>query len=429
MKKRIIGVTVGTTLNPQRLGEHVHDGKSAYELAVEAGFKGTQEEWLYSLKGKDGVDGKDGYSPVKGKDYFDGQPGRDGRDGKDGKDGYTPVKGVDYFDGTDGKDGKDGKNGYTPVKGVDYFDGRNGRDGRDGEDGEDAVSPVVDIADIDGGHRITITDKDGSKTFDVMDGKDGQDGQGGSSSSDIFEIDMLTVNAHGGVAANEDLNGLTTHEILKKILYPYVQPVLGNATASPNGGTYEKGVTKTITQVSISVTKKSEAITKVALYNGSTLISEKTGDDVKNGGTITFTGLSIVVPTNGNQLTVNVTDAKGTTQEKKTTAMTFVYPYYIGTCAAGATINEALVEGLSKKVVTKGNKSNSFTVSNGHMVFAYPKAHGVLKSILDPNNFETIGNYTRSEVNVTGLDGTAQTYYVYVSGATTVSAFTVNFKY
>ena len=246
---------------------------------------------------------------------------------------------------------------------------------------------------------------------------------------DIFEIDMLTVNAHGGVAANEDLNGLTTHEILKKILYPYVQPVVGNATASPNGGTYEKGVTKTITSVSISVTKKSEIITSVALYNGSSLIEEKTGDAVKNGGTITFSGLSVEVPTNGNQLTVKVTDAKGDVQEKKTTAMTFVYPYYMGSCAAGTAIDEALVESLTKKVESKGNKSNSFTVSDGHMVFAYPKAHGVLKSILDPNNFETIGNYTCSEVSITGLDGTAQTYYVYVSGATTVSGFNVNFKY
>jgi hypothetical protein len=246
---------------------------------------------------------------------------------------------------------------------------------------------------------------------------------------DKFEIDMLTVNAHGGVAANEDLNGLTTHEILKKILYPYVQPSVGNATASPNGGTYEKGVTKTITSVSISVTKKSESITSVALYNGSTLIEEKTGDAVKNGGTITFSNLNVVVPTNGNQLTVKVTDAKGNTQEKKTTAMTFVYPYYMGSCAAGTTIDETLVESLTKKVESKGNKSNSFIVSDGHMVFAYPKAHGVLKSILDPNNFETIGNYTRSEVSITGLDGTAQTYYVYVSGATTVSGFAVNFKY
>ena len=246
---------------------------------------------------------------------------------------------------------------------------------------------------------------------------------------DIFEIDMLTVNAHGGVAAGTDLNGLTTHEILKKILYPYVEPTLGNATASPNGGTYEKGVTKTITSVSISVTKKSEAITSVALYNGSTLIEEKTGDAVKGGGTITFSNVNVEVPTNGNQLTVKVTDAANKTYEKKTSSMTFVYPYYMGSCAAGTAIDETLVESLTKKVESKGNKSNSFTVSDGHMVFAYPKAHGVLKSILDPNNFETIGNYTRSEVSVTGLDGTAQTYYVYVSGATTVSGFTVNFKY
>ena len=250
---------------------------------------------------------------------------------------------------------------------------------------------------------------------------------------DVFEIDMNTINGLGGIAAGTNLNGLTTHEVLKKLLYPYVDASVGNATASPNGGTYEKGVTKTITQVSISITKKSEPITSVALYNGSTLIEEKTGDAVKNGGTITFTGLSVEVPTDGNQLTVKVTypDANGAakTVSKNTTAMTFVYPYYIGTCAAGTAVDETLVESLSKKVESKGNKSNSFTVSDGHMVFAYPKAHGVLKSILDPNNFETIGNYTCHTVSVTGLDETAQDYYVYVSGATTVSGFAVNFKY
>lgn len=250
--------------------------------------------------------------------------------------------------------------------------------------------------------------------------------------ADKFDIDMNTISALGGIAAGTNLDGMSTHDILKKLLYPYVDASVGNATASPNGGTYEKGVTKTITQVSISVTKKSEPITSVALYNGSTLIEEKTGDTVANGGTFTFS-TSVEVPTDGNQLTVKVTypDANGNakTVEKKTTALTFVYPYYMGTCAAGTAIDEALVESLTKKIESKGNKSNSFTVSDGHMVFAYPKAHGVLNSILDPNNFETIGNYTRSEVSVTGLDGTAQTYYVYVSGATTVSGFAVNFKY
>lgn len=250
---------------------------------------------------------------------------------------------------------------------------------------------------------------------------------------DIFETDMNTINGLGGIGANVNLNGLTTHEVLKKLLYPYVDASVGGATASPNGGTYEHGVTKTITSVSITVTKKSEPITSVALYNGATLIEEKTGDAVKNGGTFTFSGLNVVVPTQGNQLTVKVTypDANGNakTVEKKTTTLNFVYPYYMGTCAAGTTIDETLVESLTKKIEGKGNKSNTFTVSDGHMVFAYPKAHGALKSILDPNNFETLGNYTRSEVSITGLDGTAQTYYVYTSGATTVSGFVVNFKY
>lgn len=90
------------------------------------------------------TNGIDGYTPIKGVDYFDGidgkdgTDGRDGVDGKDGVDGYTPIKGVDYFDGKDGVngiDGVDGKDGYTPIKGVDYFDGTNGRDGIDGKDG------------------------------------------------------------------------------------------------------------------------------------------------------------------------------------------------------------------------------------------------------------------------------------------------------
>ena len=42
-----------------------------------------------------------------------------------------------------------------------------------GEDGEDGVSPTVSVTDITGGHRVTITDADGTKTFDVMDGGGG----------------------------------------------------------------------------------------------------------------------------------------------------------------------------------------------------------------------------------------------------------------
>lgn len=49
------------------------DGKSAYEIAVDNGFVGTEQEWLDSLKGEQGDPGADG---------ADGAPGADGADGK-----------------------------------------------------------------------------------------------------------------------------------------------------------------------------------------------------------------------------------------------------------------------------------------------------------------------------------------------------------
>lgn len=250
-----------------------------------------------------------------------------------------------------------------------------------------------------------------------------------TSEDEIFVTDIKTVNALGGIAAGTDLNGLTTHEVLNKLLFPYVAQVVGNPTRVPNTSTLEKGNNQTITSVSVSVTKKSEAITKVELYNGSTLLATKEGDSVKNGGNITFSDLSVAVPSSNVVLTVKVTDATGNTVSKNTPGWTFVYPYYIGVCAENATVDEVLVESLTKKVEAKGNKAFTFNTDNQRFVFAYPKAHGTLKSILDPNNFEILGSFICSEVNITGLDGTVQTYYVYVNGASTVSNFTVNFKY
>ena len=96
-----------------------------------------------------------------------GVPGEDGEDGAT----FTPNVSADgTLSWTNDKDLPNppsvnikGEDGYTPEKGVDYFDG------------EDGFSPVVAVKGIEGGHRVTITDKDGVKTFDVMDGK-GEEG-------------------------------------------------------------------------------------------------------------------------------------------------------------------------------------------------------------------------------------------------------------
>ncbi len=54
------------------------------------------------------------------------------------------------------------------------FNGRDGVDGTNGTDGTDGISPAVSVSEIQGGHRIQITDAAGSRSFDVLDGAPGE---------------------------------------------------------------------------------------------------------------------------------------------------------------------------------------------------------------------------------------------------------------
>lgn len=252
---------------------------------------------------------------------------------------------------------------------------------------------------------------------------------------EIFGVDMATVNALGGIAAGTNLKDKTIHEVLNALLFPYVKPVVGTPSRTPNTtAPLEKGNNQTITSVSVTVTKKSEPITKVELCQGSTVLATKEGDEVKNGGTFTFSGLSVPVPSSSVTLTVKVTDAKGSVVTSGATAgWTFVYPYFYGVCAGNktaATLTEADIEAMTKDIKSKGEKSYTYTTDNQKMVIAYPKSHGVLKKALDPNGFDYLGDYDRAELSITGLDGTAQTYYVYAQKAPSfVTSFTMKFQY
>lgn len=72
-----VTITADGTVQVIKIGEVITgppgspgiDGKSAYQLALDGGFVGTQEQWIASLKGADGK------TPIKGVDYFDGAKG------------------------------------------------------------------------------------------------------------------------------------------------------------------------------------------------------------------------------------------------------------------------------------------------------------------------------------------------------------------
>ena len=112
-------------------GVNGKDGLSAYEIAVKNGFVGAVSEWLESLKGADGLPGKDG---INGIDGVDGKNGADGRNGVNGRDGRDGVNGQN---GTDGENGLSAyelavHGGYmgTEEEWLSSLKGRNGIDGK-----------------------------------------------------------------------------------------------------------------------------------------------------------------------------------------------------------------------------------------------------------------------------------------------------------
>ena len=112
------------------VGEDLPRGKSAYEVAVENGFSGTETEWLASLKGATGA------------------PGADGRDGEDGKTPYVGDNG-NWYIGTDDT----GK----PSRGAKGEPGSPGAKGDKGDPGATPNLTIGSVTTLDAGQNATAS--------------------------------------------------------------------------------------------------------------------------------------------------------------------------------------------------------------------------------------------------------------------------------
>lgn len=155
--------------------------------------------------GKNGADGQDGAPGADGKDGADGEKGDPGDPGADGSRGRgifvttTPPRestGGEYHidnissvmpDADSAKDRFGYRDTIIDSEGYIYYGSRSSNSAwvkpyldSDGNRinlrGPAGVSPTVAVSDIDGGHHVVITDKDGAHEFDVMDGKDATGG-------------------------------------------------------------------------------------------------------------------------------------------------------------------------------------------------------------------------------------------------------------
>ena len=97
------------TLHNGANGEKGTDGKSAYQIAVEQGYQGSESDWLSSLKGDKGDTGERG---EKGDTGLQGERGEKGETGQQGEQGPMGEK------GEKGDAGVAGKDGFSPIANV-----------------------------------------------------------------------------------------------------------------------------------------------------------------------------------------------------------------------------------------------------------------------------------------------------------------------
>lgn len=174
------------------VGEDLPRGKSAYEIAKENGFNGTETEWLASLKGepgaagapgKDGENGKTPYVGDNGNWYIGaddtGKPSR----GEKGDKGDTGAQGIQGEQGIQGVQGEKGDTGAQGPQGL---------QGPPGEAGADGKTPNITIGNVEtleAGQNATAS-MGGTAESPVLNlgiprGAKGEPGQGGGGSVDI----------------------------------------------------------------------------------------------------------------------------------------------------------------------------------------------------------------------------------------------------
>ena len=158
-------------------GANGTDGKSAYQIAVEQGYQGSESDWLSSLKGD------------KGNTGAKGNPGQDGANGKSAyaiavEHGYedSEEKWLLSLKGEKGDTGKRGEKGDTGLQGERGEKGETGQQGEQGPMGEkgekgdagvagkDGFSPIANVVKDGSAITITITDKNGTTTVTLTEG-------------------------------------------------------------------------------------------------------------------------------------------------------------------------------------------------------------------------------------------------------------------
>ena len=185
-------------------------GKSAYQLAVDAGYGGSESDWLASLKGEQGKQGEKGEPGEPGKQGLQGEPGKSAyqiAEEEANSEGSTYGSPSDWLKSLKGDKGDSAyqvavDNGYSGSESdwLTSLKGEKGDQGPKGDPGDSATLPIASSTTLGGvkiGSGLSI---DGSGLLSAT-----QSGQSGNSGL-IFERENLSKDFPPSIAISDASN-------------------------------------------------------------------------------------------------------------------------------------------------------------------------------------------------------------------------------
>lgn len=233
-----------------------------------------------------------------------------------------------------------------------------------------------------------------------------------------------TPQALGGIPKGTTFDNKSITEVLNMLLYPYVTFSVSIST-SPNGGTFEKSASKTISGCTVSITKGSASITSITVKYGNEVKATKT-ENIGTSNSFTFdTPITITSSSSYKNFTVTAIDSTEVSKSNTSGTFTFVDPYYYGVTSKDASsITASNITSMTKDIKSKGSKSYTYNMSQQRAVIAYPASYGTLSSVKDSQNNDNLSLFTRTEVTINEVN-----YYVYVTTKSQTNKISLTFNH
>ena len=256
----------------------------------------------------------------------------------------------------------------------------------------------------------------------------GESGGGGDASSIIFDSDR-PIKSIAAVGFNP--SGATVADFINNTFYPFLP-----ATVSMNSfALQEVGVLYSPAIVGVITLHDETTVTERRVIRDPAGADTTINNPASNSVNYVDTDITIIEgATEAWRIEADVAnDGSPTTKVSPTRTLSGVFPFFWGMDATAALSGTALYGALIKSVTSKANKNVTFNDSNKYIYFCYPASYSNLTSIKDPNNFEVLGSFTQTTVNVTSTGlGTnyTESYKVYRTNAlTTVNNGLFQFKF